>query len=230
VQFDTLVAAWHVADSNEARVTAALALTVGEQFHSMLCLIDNNCETHSAAPIRSMLEGVADIILLTRDPRYLEQLRFDNAKADNSTIANYRDSIAADIPAEMASEIASVLKYASATRDSLKEEGFKRQTREEKFQLTQNEYLYAAYGVMCAFVHPNLTSLSSRHMHNVEGVYKLVYRAPPNAKVVSMLLSIGIYVLTRLIELTCHFTDLAAENVQAIAKNIDDRHDIAVAN
>ena len=146
----TLIETWNVTDSGEARVSAALALTIGEQFHSMLCLLDNHCETHAAAPIRSMLEGLADLILLAADPQYVIQMRFDNAKTDSATIENYQDSIGSDAPSEMVSELASLLKQAGTTRQSLKDDGLKRQTREDKFKLTGNNHLYVAYGVMCS--------------------------------------------------------------------------------
>lgn len=70
----------NVADSGEARIGASLTLTIFEQFRSARCLVDAGYGSHAAGPIRSMLEGVADLLILSNDADYLDQLRYENAR------------------------------------------------------------------------------------------------------------------------------------------------------
>lgn len=73
--FEKLIARANVEDSGVARIGACLILTIFEQFRVAMCLVDAGHASHAAGPIRSMLEGVADLMNLSTSAVYFDQLR-----------------------------------------------------------------------------------------------------------------------------------------------------------
>jgi hypothetical protein len=101
--FEGMIGRANVVDSGEARIGACLTLTIFEQFHSALCLVDAGYASHAAGPIRSMLEGVADLMNLSKDPNYLDQLHYENAR---SNVALFNDILKLkNVPDEMVENV-----------------------------------------------------------------------------------------------------------------------------
>lgn len=206
-------------DSAASRVYATLLLTAAEQFRAMLLLLDSGAGTHAAGPVRSMLEGLADMILLSKDATYADQMAFDNAKADAALFERYLESLGEAEGAEaMVASVKSMLAEASKTREELQAKGYKRQTREQKFELADVDDLYISYGVLCAFVHPNITALTARHIGEEP---TFAYLRSANPEVIAMVNSIGLRVLTASVELLPSFTDVPKD---AVAKLINEIH------
>ncbi|WP_438397174.1 hypothetical protein [Caballeronia sp. DA-9] len=67
-------------DTEWAEFAACLTLTTFERFHAALHLIDAKLASHAAGPVRSMLEGVADLLNLCADPEYLQTMRYNSAR------------------------------------------------------------------------------------------------------------------------------------------------------
>lgn len=215
---ETFFRSMKVNESAESRVYATLLLTTAEQFRAMLLLLDGGAGTHAAGPVRSMLEGLADMILLSKDATYADQMAFDNAKADVAMFERYLESLGAEGTEAMVASVKSMLAEASKTRDELKAKGYKRQTREQKFELSDVDDLYVSYGILCAFVHPNITALIARHIGEEP---TFAYLRPANPEVIAMVNSIGLRVLTASVELLPSFTDVPED---AVAKLINEIH------
>jgi hypothetical protein len=216
---ETFFRSMKVRESAASRVSATLLLTTAEQFRAMLLLLDGGAGTHAAGPVRSMLEGLADMILLSKDAAYADQMAFDNAKADAAMFERYLESLGEAEDAEtIVASVKSMLAEASKTRDALKAKGYKRQTREQKFELSDINDLYVSYGMLCAFVHPNITALTARH---IGGEPTFAYLRPTDPEVVAMVNSIGLRVLTASVELLPSFTDVPKD---AVAKLVNDVH------
>lgn len=208
-----------VNESAAARVSASLLLTTAEQFRAMLLLLDGGAGTHAAGPVRSMLEGLADMILLSKDATYADQMAFDNAKADAVMFERYLESLGEAEDAEaMVASVKSMLAEASKTREALKAKGYKRQTREQKFELSDVNDLYVSYGILCAFVHSNITALTARHIGEEP---TFAYLRSANPEVIAMVNSIGLRVLTASVELLPSFTDVPED---AVANLINEIH------
>jgi hypothetical protein len=96
--------------TEESRTARLYTLTIFEQFHATLCLLDHGYGTHCACQIRSMLEHLTDLFHVLNVPGYCLQLEQENAYSDNKVITNYRDAVAGDQPDEpMMAEITSLL-------------------------------------------------------------------------------------------------------------------------
>lgn len=81
-RFEELIGRANVSDSGEARIGACLTLTIFEQFRCAMCVIDGGYASHAAGPIRSMLEGVADLMNLSKSADYLDQLHYEDARSN----------------------------------------------------------------------------------------------------------------------------------------------------
>jgi hypothetical protein len=211
---DTFINAMSIGDSITDYLAAVLTLTIAEQFHSMLTLLDHDRGSHAAAgPVRSMLENVADLILLSADPGYAWQIAFDNANADTGVlervIAAVGDSALEVVPKTIYDGLAQF----QESKAWFKAKGMKRQSREDKFALTGRKELYLAYGVLCSLVHPNLLSLVERH-----GIDKsqLRYRSEPRPEFTHLILTIGVMVLSDAAKILPSFSDVSADQVDLL--------------
>ncbi|MCO4881557.1 DUF5677 domain-containing protein [Paraburkholderia caribensis] len=182
-----------IRNSGEARVSAALFLTIAEQFQAALTLVDNRSSSHAAAPIRSMVESVVDLVNIAKNANYVNQLIFDNARTDATSLTRYLDAMGDGAIGPSADRFREVLQITEETRDRLKAAGFKRQTREDKFEMAGLVDLSASYGLFCMLVHPNITALTHRHAGNDN---KFKYREPVHPETMSTLLSVAIRTLT----------------------------------
>ena len=81
-QLDVLLLRGRVQDSGEHRVAATLCLTIAEQFAATLHLIEGGFSSHAPVMVRSMLEGHANLLNVVKDSTFVEQIRYDNARAE----------------------------------------------------------------------------------------------------------------------------------------------------
>ena len=79
---DALLLRANVNDSGEARVAAMLCLTVCEQFAAVVHLVEGGFSAHTSVMERSMLEELAILLNLVKYPQYLDQIHFDNMRAE----------------------------------------------------------------------------------------------------------------------------------------------------
>ncbi len=214
-RFDELLLRASVRDSGEARVAATLCLTVAEQFAAALHLVEGEFSTHAPVVVRSMLEGLASLLNLIKDPNYLDQMRFENARADVALFEEYGADPDIRDDTEAVATLAAWKTKAQPVRDALRAKGIKQQGIIEQFKQAGMLQNYVAYRVFCSFAHNQLTTLLSRHAGNFELRYH--HKAP--VETTASTLTVALSILCRAINTLPNFTDLPADEV---TRAIDD--------
>ncbi|CAG9262452.1 DUF5677 domain-containing protein [Burkholderia orbicola] len=204
-------------DTEWAEFAACLMLTTFEQFHAALHLIDVKLASHAAGPVRSMLEGVAELLNLCADPEYFQTMRYNSARENVALFEEFKKSTG--VPDEMTQALAEWDAQDRPTRDELKPEMKKRGDHDlklaDKLKRVELSNVYAMYRVLCAFVHPNLTSLKARHR---TGANVVQYRAETQPPVVAMLYRIAVDLLCRCMSETYKFTNLNQGDVDSVVE------------
>ncbi|WP_156443897.1 DUF5677 domain-containing protein [Burkholderia savannae] len=131
---DTVLLRARVHDSGESRVAATLCLTVAEQFAAAVSLVESGFSSHAPTIVRSMLEGLADLLNVTRDPQYVDQIRYDNARSDVILFTKYGADPSMQDDDEALEALARWNADAEPVRDELKARGFQKLGVEEKFK------------------------------------------------------------------------------------------------
>jgi hypothetical protein len=213
--YEVLLGRANVADSGEARIGACLTLTIFEQFRSALCLVDAGYASHAAGPIRSMLEGVADLMNLVKDAEYLNQLHYENAR---SNVALFNDLLKLKgVPDEMAEKVGEWREIEKPIRNKLEKAGHDKIAIEKKLRNVDLGDAYVNYRILCAMVHTSVTSLISRHAGR-ERLTELGYCRPADPPVIGMFLLIAVDLLVRAGSELHSFTDLTEDEVNAVAE------------
>ncbi|WP_321854182.1 DUF5677 domain-containing protein [Paraburkholderia tropica] len=214
--FEAMIGRANVNDSGKARIGACLTLTIFEQFRSALCLIDNNLGTHAAGPIRSMLEGVTDLLNLSQRAEYLDQLHFENAR---NNVILFDELMKLDgVPADMAEKVGKWREVEQPIRNRLAKAGHTKIDVAQKMRNGGIGDAYAQYRILCAFVHTSITSLLSRHAGR-ERLTELGYCRQPDEPVIGMMLLIAVDLLVRAASELHHFSDLNEDEVNAVAES-----------
>ncbi|WP_426281925.1 DUF5677 domain-containing protein [Burkholderia ambifaria] len=202
-------------DTEWAECAACLMLTSFEQFHAALHLIDAKLASHAAGPVRSMLEGLADLLNLCADPEYFHTMRYNSARENVALFEDFKKNTG--IPDEVTQALAEWDARDRPIRDELKPEMKRRGDHDLKLADKLNRVglssVYAMYRLLCAFVHPNLTSLKARHRMSAN---ILQYRAETQPQVVAMLYPIAVDLLCRCMSEVYKFTNLSQSEVDAI--------------
>ena len=215
-QYDEFLLHANVTDSGEARIAASLYLTISEQFDATLCLVENEIASHAPILVRSMLEGLANLINLVNDADYLNQIRFEDAR---SNIILF-DAYAAD--PEMRKDAAAIATLAEwrnisiPVRDELAGKGFKDQRVITKFKNAKIEPLYLGYRVFCSITHNQLTALMARH----SGPFLRYHHEAPTELIASTL-TCAVAILTNAVKLSPMFSDIPEAEIQASMDKAD---------
>jgi Family of unknown function (DUF5677) len=217
-RLDKLLLRANVQDSGEARVSATLCLTISEQFAAALHLIEGGFSTHAPVIVRPMLEGLATLLNLTKDPRYLDQIRFDSARADVTLFEEYTADPEMREDKDALATLAAWKDKAVPIRDALKLQGIKPLGIVEQFKRAGMLQNYVAYRVFCSFSHNQLTTLISRHAGDFELRYH--HEAPPETT--ESVLTVALSVLCRAFETLPKFTDLLASEVTSSLDDADE--------
>lgn len=212
-QYEDYLVAMQVNDSGEARVSATLLLTIGELYRAMEALLDHGCASHAGGPIRSMIEALANVLLVAKDPDNVYQLTFDNAREDASLLRRYMGALGDGVDASILEPLKRMVAEAENRRDALSEAGYKKQLIATKFSEIERQVdLYTAYGILCGLVHPSFTGLMSRHAG--DNKLELKYRAEPRPEVVEMLLYMAVPCLLEAMTVLPGISDIRANDVQ----------------
>ncbi|WP_321950397.1 DUF5677 domain-containing protein [Burkholderia cenocepacia] len=215
--FEDLLGRANISDAGEARMCACLTLTIFEQFRSAMCLIDNGLGTHAAGPIRSMLEGVADLVNLAKDPNYLSQLHYDDAR---SNVALYDDAMGLEnVPPHISEFLREKRDRDEPVRKELREAGVGKLYVEERLKLAKLGDAYVQYRILCSMVHTSVTSLMARHVGRGR-LTELAYCAAPEEPVLGMLLLIAADLLMRAGSEMHNFSDLTEAEVNAVGEEV----------
>jgi len=213
--YEVLLSRARVGDSGEARIGACLTLTIFEQFRSALHLIDAGLGTHAAGPIRSMLEGVADLMNLSKSADYLDQLHYEDARSNVAMFSGVLNlkGISGEI-AEMAAERVST---ETPIRDRLAKAGHKKIYIDQKLKDVDIGDAYAQYRILCTMVHTSITSLKARHAGR-ERLTELGYCRQAEPPVIGLLLLIAVDLLVRAGSELHNFSDLTEDEVNGVAE------------
>ncbi|MBR8332663.1 hypothetical protein KDW69_13535 [Burkholderia ambifaria] len=68
------------ADNEAAKMSACLTLSIFEQFHAAMKLSGAGLASHAAGPIRSMLDGLGDLLNLSASPAYVDSMKLYTAR------------------------------------------------------------------------------------------------------------------------------------------------------
>lgn len=212
-QLDALLLRARVQDSGEHRVAATLCLTIAEQFSATLHLIEGGFSSHAPVMVRSMLEGLANLLNLVNDPAYVDQIRYDNARADVVLFTEYAADPEMQDNADALETLARWKAIAEPVRDELEAKGYGKLDVYQRFKRANILSTYVAYRVFCSFAHNQLTTLLARHADRLE----LRYHAEAPEALTSSLLNVAISILCQAVVTASHYTDLVdAELRQAI--------------
>lgn len=216
--YDEVLMRANVHDSGEARVSASLCLTIAEQFAAMLCLAEGGFSSHAPIMVRSMLEGLANLINLVNDANYLNQIRYENARSDVILFDEYAADPEIQKDIDAIATLSSWKDKAKPVRDELAGMGFQKQDVIAKFKKANISQNYVAYRVFCSFAHNQLTALLARHAGKFLHYH---YEAP--AAMTASTLTVAVSILSRAIDMLPSFTDITASELKNVI-------DIADAN
>lgn len=217
-RYDEMSVSASVNDSGEARISATLCLTISEQFAAVLHLVEGGFSTQALVIVRSMLEGLASLLNLIKNPNYLDQIKFDNARAD---IALFEECAAdpvirkddADFVALKASK-----DKAQPIVDELKAKGVKQQNIFEQFKQAGMANNYVAYRILYSYGHNQLSTLLERH---ATVNFELRYHHPAPEESIESTLTGALSILCRAMETLPKFTNLAAPDVMRVIDAAD---------
>jgi hypothetical protein len=214
--FDDILQRANVQDSGEAHISAAIYLTIAEQFAAVLCLVEGRFSSHAPILVRSMLEGLANLINLVDDANYLDQIRYENARSDCILFQAYAADPGMQDDKEAIATLASWKDEAQPIRDELASRGYKKLDVFEKFKKANILETYIPYRVFCSFAHNQLTTLLARHagpfMH---------YQFEAPAAMTGSMLTVALSILSQATNLLPRFTDISAGDL----KNVIDAAD-----
>jgi len=216
-QLDDLLLRGKVQDSGEARVAATLCLTIAEQFAAALNLVEGGFSSHAPIVVRSMLEGLANLLNLVNDPNYLDQIRFDNARSDVILFTEYAADPGMQDNVEAQENLARWKAAAEPVRDELRALGFDKMDVYQKFKKANILPTYIAYRVFCSFAHNQLTTLLARHAGNFE----LRYHSEAPVETTGSVLTVAVSILCQAVVTASHYTDLTDSELRHVIDAAD---------
>lgn len=216
-QLDVLLLRGRVKDSGEHRVAATLCLTIAEQFAATLHLIEGGFSSHAPVMVRSMLEGHANLLNVVKDPEFVNQIRYDNARADVVLFTEYAADPGMKDNADAQETLAKWKADAKPVRDELEANGYGKLDVIERFKKAGIAPLYVSYRVFCSFTHNQLTTLLARHA----GDFELHYHFEAPEALTAGLLGVAVCILCQSVVTASHFTDLSDADLQQVIDAAD---------
>lgn len=208
----------NVNDSGEARVAATLCLTIAEQFAGVLHLVRGGFSSHAPILVRSMLEGVADLLNLVHDANYLDQLHYENARNDALLFDGFMDDPEMKRDAKALATLRAWKAKAQPIRDEFHAKGFRPISAIEKFRRAKIQSTYVAYRTFSAFAHSGLTTLLARH---ADYRFELRYHDEAPPETTGSALTIAISILCNAFATLPRFTDISENELKQELDAID---------
>ena len=216
-QLDVLPLRGRVQDSGEHRVSATLCLTIAEQFAVTLHLIEGGFSSHAPVMVRSMLEGHANLLNVVRDPAFVDQIRYDNARADVVLFTEYTADPEMQDNANAQETLAKWKADAEPIRDKREAKGYGKLDVYQRFKRANILSTYVAYRVCCSFAHNQLTTLLARHADPFELRYH--FEAPE--ALTASLLTVAVSILCQAVVTASHYTDLSDTELRQVIDAAD---------
>ncbi|AUT62867.1 hypothetical protein C2L65_25155 [Paraburkholderia terrae] len=200
------------ADSEAARMSACLTMSIFEQFHAAMALVEAGLASHAAGPIRSMLDGLGDLMNLAKDQSYLDSMKLDTACENGGLFREFMKSPSID--ESMREELTRWVDHDKPIIDELTGRKVKRYDMRQKLRNVGVEPIYVSYKLLCAHVHPNVTTLGSRHGNHSD---QLVYRGPLPRDAEIMLHTLAVDYLVRCVSEIPKFSKgITVEEIDAL--------------
>lgn len=202
------------ADNEAAKMSACLTLSIFEQCHAAMKLSGAGLASHAAGPIRSMLDGLGDLLNLSVSPAYVESMKLYTARENGKL---FDELLASDnIDDQMRETLNDWISLNRRIVAELATREVKTSGLKDKLTNVGGGGMYVSYRVLCAFVHSNVTTLLQRHDSSSSPV--LEYRAPIRPEVIVMLHKLAIDYLIRCVnEIPKFSTGVAADEIGAMA-------------
>ena len=212
--FGNLVMKANVRADEPALIGAGLCLTIQELFASVICLMDNGLGSHAPGHARSMLEALADLRNLAKDPVYLERMRFEDAKANLKLFTGY--AAIEGMPQDAVDTLKKWSAEAQLVFNAGKANGFKRQQIDEKLKKAGLEQEYVSYGFLCGFAHNQLTAIISRH-----GKHQLKYLHEPPHETMVGVIGLALSIAGKAIQELPAFSDLREAEINKMVEEVE---------
>lgn len=214
---DEVILRAKVNDNGESRVGATLFLSISEQFAATLDLIAGGRSSQAPILVRSMLEGMANLVCLAMDPAYLDQIRYEDVRSNSILFTEYM--AVPDMDTDAIQTLQEWSDQAVPLRKEFEAKGFRVQDAIGKFKQAGITDNYVAYRVFCSFAHNQLTTLIARHA----GHFELKYRAEATPELTKGILSVAISILCRSMMNLPKFINQTQGDLNVIADEIDAR-------
>lgn len=215
--FDEMIVGSNVQDTGQARVSATLCLTISEQYAAVLCLIESQLSSHAPIIVRSMLEGLANLLNLVNDASYLDQMRFEDAHSNNVLFEECTKNPDVRDDKEAIARFSEWKAEGQPLLDELKKRGLKKQNITDKFDQAKISDCYIAYRVLCSSAHNQLTALTSRHA----GKFEMRYHDDAPEENTVRVITIAMSILWQAIETLPKFTDVLEGQVTLAIKDAE---------
>jgi hypothetical protein len=216
-QLDELLLRARVQDSGEHRVAATLCLTIAEQFAATLHLIEGGFSSHAPVMVRSMLEGHSNLLNLVSDPAFVEQITYDNARANIVLFTEYAADPGMQDNDDAQETLSRWKADAEPLRDELEAKGYGKLDVYQRFKRANILSTYVAYRVFCSFAHNQLTTLLARHADRFELRYH--FEAPK--ELTAGLLNVATGILCQAVVTASHYTDLTDAELRQVIDAAD---------
>lgn len=216
-EIDGMLLRAQVQDSGEHRVAATLCLTIAEQFAATLLLIEGGSSSHAPVMVRSMLEGHANLLNLVGNSAFVDQMRYDNARADIVLFTEYAADPEMQGNTDAQEKLARWKADAEPVRDELEAKGYGKLDVYQRFKKANILSTYVAYRVFCSFAHNQLTTLLARHADRFE----LRYHAEAPKALTASLLNVAVSILCQAVMTASHYTDLADADLRKVIDAAD---------
>ncbi|WP_071117081.1 DUF5677 domain-containing protein [Chromobacterium sphagni] len=214
---DELLLRGSVLDSGEHRVAATLYLTIAEQFAATLHLIEGGFSSHASAMVRSMLEGHANLLNLIKDSAFVDQIRYDNARADIVLFTEYAADSEMQQDPDAQRKLAEWKAQADPIKVELEGKGYGKLDVYQRFKKANILSTYVAYRVFCSFSHNQLTTLLARHA----GKFELRYHAEAPKELIVGLLDIAVRILCQSVVTASRYTNLTEAELKEVLDAAD---------
>lgn len=214
--FDAIIIGANVRNSDEARVSAALCLTILEQYAAVLHLIECKLSSHAPIVVRTMLEGLVNLHNLVSDPTYLNQMKFDDAYNSSVFFEKFAHNPYVKDDKEYIASFAAWKADGQSLLADLKAKGLKKQLIFEKFENAKSlSNCNIAYHVLCAYAHNQLTALTSRHA----GDSCMRYHDDAPVENIAYIIGIALEILWLAVETLPKYTDINEDELKLRVNN-----------
>lgn len=208
-----------VKDSGEARVAMCLYLTIAELYGAALAVYKSQYQSHAPVLIRSMLESLADLLILVTDASHLDQMNFENARQMLNVVKAFEGDVDLQKDADAMMTMKSWRDREQPIYESLKTKGVKPKSILDTFRTAGISREYAGYRFLCSFTHVNINALITRHA----GVGHLRFTYDMPLETLRSTLGMAISLYGRAVETLPSYTDIAQIDVVAAINAVDTR-------